>query len=270
MIFLLRLFISALVFLMFVVAVKLMQSQIKNSIDGTLRIIDDKLRLDSSFFNYKEKVNNLQNFGVLETNPRLAEPHYYLGVHFALLIVGAVLGYMVMPPLAILGGIIGWFSLDLYYRYKNMGDNEKMSEDVLMIFNVLSSQIKGGIYSGTALAECKDLITNKRLKRALTEFDRHLKVGDMTLIESLTELEEKFDNSDISALCLILKQNEESGRSAEVLNDLRKQIIDSEDLNFQKKKERMDRTMTIVMLLLFLDFMSYTLYIFVTSIFSQI
>ena len=102
-------------------------------------------------------------------------------------------------------------------------------------------------------------------KKALNDLDKHLKTQDMTLSEAINELQTKFDSPEITTVCLILKQGMETGRMTECASDLARQCSSSKQQIFEKKKARLERALTYVMLVIFGSGMGYLLYRFITS-----
>ena len=263
-------FLVYIVFLVFALTYLVLYSyrkSIKEKSDARIRLINDKLVIKRKRFDYNEKYAELKSWGFDE---RFEKPLYYFSIKILIGCIGAIALALIHPILCILGFVIGFFFFNWYARQKNKSDNVKMNADVEMIYNVLSTQLRSGVYIGTAMSELRELIANARLKKAFDEFDKHFKINDMTLKENIIDLESKFDNDDISALCMIIKQNEDNGHTQEILQDMLKQIHDMEEIRYEKIKARTDNVLTVFMMLLFADFMVYIIYVFVKEAMSML
>ena len=115
---------------------------------------------------------------------------------------------------------------------------------------------------GNALAECRDIVMNKRLKEALEKFDRDLKTNRRTITEAIGHLQRKFNNLDLENLCTVIVQNEETGRSKKVIEDLSAQILSTEKSVEAVRKQRIENMMTLEIIVLFGAIMGYALYLF--------
>ena len=165
--------------------------------------------------------------------------------------------------------IIGWFFLDILLKSQAKSEEKELMDDSLTICNMLMSQIKGGAYIGTAISECEGLVKNKRLKKAIHKFYISTATYEKTLMEAIEELESNFMQKDILTICMIVKQSETTGKSIDILTDLNKQIGDMQEEIYLAEKEKLNKKMTIAILLLFADIIGYVMYIFIQNIFAQ-
>lgn len=216
-------------------------------------------------YSYAKTYQRLRQCGMSE---RYKDPVYYFTTKSILgLIFGGVL-YVVNPLLSVVGFALGFLAFDWYVTARNKGDNEKITADIETIYNILSIQLQNGVYVGDAFVNIKEILTNKRVKDALEEFTRHYKMGDLTLKENLADFEDKFQNEEISALCMIINQADDSGRSKNIMTDLVKQIEAMEEIRMSHQKEKINNILTIAMMVLFSDFMAFLFYLFMTNISS--
>lgn len=220
--------------------------------------------------NFNETVKNLKANGVLDKFPKLANPAYYLTIHAILAVIFGILGFYINKILVFPFAILGWVFLDFIFKQQSKSENRELMNDSLTLCNMIMSQIKGGAYIGTAISECRTLVKNKRLQKALNNFYISTATAEKTLLEAIEELESNFNQKDILTICMIVKQSEETGKSYDVLSDLNKQISDTQEEIYIAEKEKLNRRMTIAILLLFTDMIGYVLYLFITNIFSQV
>lgn len=272
-----QIFIMAIVFVTVFGIYNAMTVQLQTAYKKAILVINNSIEIEKKRFDFSKTIEKYRHLGVLDKQPQMEQPYYYIMMHLLMSLVGALflflLGNFTVPDyqllLAVAGIPCGWFALEWYYKHRDSKDNSEMVSDILAISNILVSQIKGGVYIGDALSECTDIIYNERLKKAFSEFDRHMKLQDMTLIEATDDLESKFNNLDLSSLCMIVRQSEENGHLQDILNDLSKQISDTQAIIANEKKLAMDRSLTIAMLIMFIDVIGYVLYIFIIQIFQN-
>lgn len=222
---------------------------------------------EQDFFEKRRKV--LEKQGVLYHHPKLERPEAYYTMHVVVGVLLFALIFFFSPKLSILGFPIGSLLLNWSFRSRNKKDNEQMMGDVFLITSSLVTQVRGGIYVGEGFGECRHIVSNKRLKEALLIFARHMKISDKTFLESIDEFEGKFDNEDISALCVALRQCEDNGRVTGVIEDLSKQVSQNENLLGEKKQARAERTLSFAILIIFADIMVFILMNFLQSIMSS-
>lgn len=224
----------------------------------------------SKMFNYESKLRKLKSQGALARNPKLANPSYYLVIHLLFALVIGFAGFLFNKPLIIPLAILGWFVPDFIFSSQAKSEEKELMNDSLTLCNMLISQIRGGAYIGSAIAACKDLVQNKRLKACLNQFYIDTATGQKTLLEATDELESNFAQSNIQTLCMIIRQSEQTGKSVDILNDLNKQIADTQEEIYQSDKEKLNRQMTIGILVLFADIIGYVLIMFIQQIFLQL
>lgn len=214
--------------------------------------VNGKIEATEGFLNWAKTKRKLTAKGVAFYHPSFLKPHNYILLHLFTSVAGFMLVWMwLQSPIAILGMMIGLAFPTVYFNSVDKSDNEELINDAMTISNVLSLQLRGGEFVGVALAECREIVYHKRLRKALEELDRHLKLQDMTLNEAITDLSSKFDSPEIDTICLILKQGMETGRMTECSADLSRQCSASKQGVFERQKAKLDRTLTYVMLMLF-------------------
>ncbi len=129
----------------------------------------------------------------------------------------------------------------------NAKDNERMLPELKLVYNAMSMQIKAGVYVTDALAECYGSVQERRLKEALLVLS-----GDITMKadveEALNGFQGKFDNQYVDALCITILQSLESGQAVELLSDIAEQLKDMEVSLMNRKKSKLDRSITFYQL----------------------
>ena len=263
----LQLLISALIGFFIIVIYRQMVKKINVLHDDEEYIKRKKKK--AKLINFDETVKTLKAYGALDKHPKLAIPAYYLMVHMMMAVLFGVIATFINKLLVFPFAVIGWLALDYMFKQQSKSEEKELMNDALTLCNMLMSQIKGGTYIGTAISECRTLVKNKRLQKALHNFYISTATAEKTLVEAIEELESNFMQKDILTICMIIKQSEETGRSYEVLNDLNKQISDMQEEMYLSSKEKLNRNMTMAILVLFADMMGYVMYLFVSNVFSQ-
>ncbi len=251
-----------------------LSDRIRNFYANTITIVNGQLKQGHQF-KLDKKIDKIRKIGALDKFPKMGEPVYYILYHLLFAVIFALWGFFI-PYLfiekifglfgAFIGFLIGYKILDLYLDSVNRSEDIEITRDVLTVSNILIGQISGGQYTGSALGECSDIVKNKRFKKAIEEFDRSLKMGEKTLIEATKALNDKFTNLDVDNLCMVLIQNEESGKSKTIIQDLSQQILASERASHEREKQKLERLLTYAILILFADIMGYVAWVFITSI----
>lgn len=222
-------------------------------------------------FDWASKKIRMIEQGLEFYEPKYLLPHYYLLMHGVWMVVGFAIGMIVFESLfiSVILALAMIFFLPYYFGHRDKKDNEAMIPDIMTISSALNIQVQGGEYLGIALAECKDIVYHKRLKQALQDFDAHLKMNDLTLVENLNEFGAKFTSNEILALVTIMKQGIETGRMMDCAADLNKQCLTVREVGFDGKKAHLDRLITIGMLLVFADGLVFILWRFFENMFAN-
>lgn len=231
----------------------------------TITWIDGKIKAETNRFAWNDVLEKQIARGVDFYVPKMLQPHYYIMIHIFIILAAAVILLFLAPKMAFLS-ILAVFIPTAYYKGKDKKDNEEIIADVMSISSALTVQITGGEYLGSAICECKDIVRNKRFKKALTDFDRSIKMGSLTLVEAINELGKHFTSPEIQTLCIILRQGIETGRTLDCASDLAKQCLSARESEFDARKAHLDRTTTIAILLVFADGIAFIMYGFMSQL----
>lgn len=159
------------------------------------------------------------------------------------------------------------FAPRLLIRVMNMRDNEKMLSEIKLVYHALEMQIRAGVYVTDALAECYGSVQNRRLKQALLDL-----AGDITMRADITEALDsfrgKFDNRYIDALCVTILQALESGQAVELLGDIAEQVKDMESAVLGRRKNALDRSITLYQLGILAAMLGMVIYACITEMFA--
>ena len=211
---------------------------------------------EKKHFDYDKLHKKLSQSGMLFKHPWLEKPAAYYGIKICFALLLGVIGGMFYLILIPLGFVVGYLLFDAYMYFSNNSDNKKMQKDIELIYNLLSIQIRSGVYLPDALCECANIIdpADTRLKTSLTKLSGNLIIGT-PVKEAIKKFNDDFDNQHIDSLCVIIAQASESGLAEDLLADISKQVKVFSSLQMEKKKQEMDISMTIVILGLFVDIM---------------
>ena len=185
----------------------------------------------------------------------------------AVQLVLAALGMGVLAGMAWELGILG--AAALYFLppglllYLNHRDNQMLLPELKLVYHAMEIQIKAGVYVADALAECYGNVQEKRLREALLGL-----AGDIVMradiYDALNSFQARFDNRYVDSLCIIMLQALESGQAVELLGDLGEQIKDMEEVVLNRKKGKLDRSITFYQLTMLAVVLGIALYACVT------
>ncbi len=159
--------------------------------------------------------------------------------------------------------ILPWIMLSIL----NKSDNEKMLPDLQVIYHGLSMQIRAGVHVSDALSEMYSGVRFKRLREALMSLGSDI-ILKSDIFSALENFQQKFDNRYIDSLCITLLQSMESGQAAELLSDIGDQMKDMEKSVLEKKKGRLDRSLTFYQLGMLASILAVALYACVSYMLS--
>ena len=235
--------------------------------------ISNKLKKSKGYFNYTKIAEDLKKHGIEYMFGDAANPFVYLMVKlfFAILVlaVGISLGTGVSAILlGIVLGIVGFFAPDIVVRVINDVDNDEMMPDIKAIFDTLKIQTKSGVYLSYSLCECYMIVENPRLKRALLDMTSDI-IAKNQIEPAVNEFNSKFENPYIDTLCVTIIQSMESGKSAQILEDLSTQISDMQRAVNIKEKEALDRKVQLFEILIFTGLVGMLIYVMGLSVFNQ-
>jgi len=159
--------------------------------------------------------------------------------------------FLLTIALLLIGCVVGFFLPDLLIRINNAGDNEAMQEDILSIYNILKIHARAGVYITDSLIECQRSVAHPRLKQALNEMTNNILASRVTSEEAIDQFNARFANEDIDNLAIIIKQAFRTGRSADLLTDISKQIEINNKIRSEKSKDKQKRQTSIIQVIFF-------------------
>ena len=195
------------------------------------------------------------------------QPGVWLGMRLVLACVGFLAGLKFSPGIAAAAAAGLFFGAKLLVIYLNRRDNERMLPEIRLIYHALEIQIRAGVYAADALTECYAGVRELRLRQALLDL-----AGAITMkadiYEALEQMQAKFDNQYIDALCITILQALESGQAVELLGDIAEQVKDMEVTLMAQEKSALDRSVTFYQLGILAAMLGVVLYACVTQMFA--
>lgn len=180
-------------------------------------------------------------------------------------LAAAKLHWLFSVPAAVLGAELP----DIFADISNEADNREMLEDIRTIFDTVRIQAKAGVFVTVSVMDCYLIVTHPRLKAALLEFNNRI-LAKNSLTEAIDGLEARFDNRYIDSFCIVLRQAMVSGRSVRILTDLSNQMTDVEHALRLRKKEKLDRKIQLLELLLFTGLLAVCIYAIAVEIMGAV
>ena len=164
-----------------------------------------------------------------------------------LFVTGLVVGNMVSVWIAAVASLTGLSLIWLLIPFLNRRDNERMLPDLQLIYRALAMQIRAGVYITDALSEIYSGVKEIRLKEGLMKLGSDI-IMKTDLFSALEEFQKGFDNRYIDSLCITILQLVESGQASDLLTDIGDQMKDMERSVLEKRKGRLDRSLTFYQL----------------------
>lgn len=207
----------------------------------------------SKYFNYERLEIFIKENGVQYVFNESIDPVIFIIVK---ILTGIFVGFISVNLISnmlliIIGFTAGFFGVDLIVRLNNKQDNDNMMKDIANVYDVMKAHTKANIYIADSILYCYQVCENKRLKDAFNVlYNDMLMSGNIT--ESLRAFNGKFKNPMIDTLCAILEQSLETGRSAEMLDNITKKMLDVQKLlneRYKNKKENKFHFLSILLVL---------------------
>lgn len=207
----------------------------------TVNKIEEKLKCSSKGVEFYEELNLKLSKNGMKFRFKGITPVTYI-ITMVCISLGVFIFSLILFDIkvGIISFIITFFLVDLVVNMQNSEDNEKMMDSLKKMFSTVKIQTKAGSHITDALTECYLVVSNKRLKTALLEFNNKVLV-DRDMIGAVEELENKFNNRYLTSFCIAMKQALRTGKTVKMLEDLEYQVDDLEDsiaLDEEKKTER--------------------------------
>lgn len=154
---------------------------------------------------------------------------------FIIFKVNIIISLFVAGLVAMVAGLLP----KVFIIYGNKVSNDEMLEDISHIYRELFLQLDAGVFITEAFSECKQVVKIPRLKIAISDFGRKIRMtGDIDI--AIDEFESKFDNFYISILCMAIRQLQKNGRNLKLLSDMEVQMKNVQQQRRLKQSEEME------------------------------
>lgn len=160
---------------------------------------------------------------------------------------GLIVGNMISVWVAAAASLAGLLLIWILIPFLNRRDNERMLPDLQVIYRALAMQIRAGVYITDALSEIYSGVKERRLKDGLMKLGGDI-IMKTDLFSALEGFQKGFDNRYIDSLCITILQLVESGQASDLLTDIGDQMKDMERSVLEKRKGRLDRSLTFYQL----------------------
>lgn len=152
--------------------------------------------------------------------------------------------------ITIFSSIIGFFSLDLTLEISNLDDNKKFASDIVRIFDIIKSQVQGGVYITDALRLSYKVARNKRLKKALKQLSNDLALTN-DFEYSISRFNSRFKCKNINKFCLVIKQGVNSGKVYRILEDSSVSMKEIEMIVQREDSKKVEQMTMIIQILIY-------------------
>lgn len=239
-----------------------MKANMKKLARNTRSSLETALSKSKIEFLNVDNINRyLSKYGVFYMFHNKIDPLLYLiikcfcGLLGIFIVVKAGLFIWLFLPSALLG----FYIPDFLFHISNRSDNEEMMDDIKSMYDTLRIQTKAGVFLTSSLSECYLAVRNRRLKTALLELTSKI-IAKNDIESAVDEFNLQFDNKYIDILCMIIKQSLESGQSVQILADLAGQMKDIQHAISLIEKERLDRKIQLLQMLIFMGVLAICIY----------
>lgn len=122
--------------------------------------------------------------------------------------------------MAVIIGILGFFSLDLFIYINGIIRNNSINNDMLNAVDCLFLQISAGMTLGDALRGIHEVCENKDFKKEMVKLASEYELSGHNIEKAVEEFQKAFDIIEIDLFASALKQQILSGSSQEALGSL--------------------------------------------------
>jgi len=185
----------------------------------------------------------------------------YLIFYVVTSLMDLALAYLI----SLAGFLLGYFLLDIYIYLANKKSNDEMMADIMEMSRSVLYGARGGQFISDALSDAVLVVENKRLKKAMIKMKMGLAAKE-PIDACLKNLEEHFNNAEISAFITVIKSLMQTGQLDEALKTLESNITrEQSGVNKRRLVILENRTMAYVMIVAF-DILGLMLYCIIMKV----
>lgn len=153
-------------------------------------------------------------------------PAYYMILRIGVgLLIGALAFALFFNPAAlIIGFLLGFAGVPVYFKYEDNKDNEEMLMDIYNTYSNLKIQMAAGIYIRQCLEYTYDMVTNKRYKEALYELVSNFSDKTVSSTDAVMIFKNRFHSQEIDKLAALIGSFMQYGMNANHADDIMTEI----------------------------------------------
>ena len=153
-------------------------------------------------------------------------PAYYMVLRIGVgLLVGALcFGLTFKFPVFLIGFILGFAGVPIYFKYEDNKDNQEMLMDIYNTYSNLKIQMAAGIYIRECLEYTYDMVTNKRYKAALEELIINFSDKTISSTDAVMIFKNRFHSHEIDKLASLISSFMQYGMNANHADDIMAEI----------------------------------------------
>ena len=197
-------------------------------------------------------------------------PGYYLVLKLTVGLIAAALGFLLFMKwyVLLIGFIIGYFGVPLYFKYENNKDNEEMMMDIYNTYANIKIQMGAGIYIRECLEYTYEMVINERYKEALKELVLNFSDKTVSSADAVQIFKNRFDSQEIDKLSALIGSFLQYGLNANHTDDIMTEIqglIQADTLKKEHDIEMKAEMVTfaffgvIIAMIVFMIFSSFSL-----------
>ena len=184
-------------------------------------------------------IKTKENYLFLQGYPlKLNAISYYL-IKYSLTMLFCYAGMVNYHSLtmAVVLGLIGFFSLDLYIKIYKKNRNEEICSDLLSVTNSITMQLASFIPLKESLKNQYENCKNKDFRKAIMMFATKYELSELNIDEAINDLNSRFNILEVDMFCNAIKQYNKVGNIIELLENL-SSILKEKYINKLKSKTK--------------------------------
>lgn len=153
-------------------------------------------------------------------------PGYYIILKFGVGVLIGILFYFMFSDIKLLmvGMVVGYVGVPMYFKYEDGKDNEEMLMDIYNTYSNIKIQMTAGIYIRECLEYTYDMTVNKRYREALAELILNFSDKTVSSADAVNIFKNRFHSSEIDKLSALLGSFMQYGMNANHTADIMAEI----------------------------------------------
>lgn len=153
-------------------------------------------------------------------------PAYYMVLKIGVGVLIGALGFLLSTKIVffLVGFVVGYIAVPLYFKHEDKQDNEEMLMDIYNTYSNIKIQMSAGIYIRECLEYTYDMVTNKRYKEALSELILNFSDKTVSSTDAVSIFKNRFHSQEIDKLSSLLGSFMQYGLNANHTDDIMSEI----------------------------------------------